>query len=440
MAKPVVAIVGRPNVGKSTLFNRLIGERRAIVDDTPGTTRDRIYGTVEWGGRAFTLVDTGGLSFEDVDQVNQGIVSQAEEAIERADVILFVVDAREGPSSVDYDVAELLRRSDKPVILVANKADNPERTRDAVEFYQLGMGEPMPISSVHGHGTGDLLDEIAKGFPKGGEEEEPEAEVKLAIVGRPNVGKSSLLNALTGQSRSMVSEVPGTTRDVIDTVVQYHGKPILLVDTAGIRKRGKVEQGIEKYSVIRAVQAVERADVAALVIDAAEGLTAQDAHVAGYILDAAKGMMVVANKWDLVAKSPTIMQEYTAALKRALKFADYVPIIYTSALTKQRVPKIMETALQIAQEREKRIPTAQLNDAMQEAFVRHPAPMVRGRALKLLYVTQADVKPPTFVFFVNDPRLLHFSYQRYLENAIRSRWGFVGTPIRMVFKPRSERE
>ncbi|HEX2922947.1 MAG TPA: ribosome biogenesis GTPase Der, partial [Chloroflexota bacterium] len=347
--------------------------------------------------------------------------------------------AREGPSAIDYDVAELLRRSDKPVILVANKADNPERMRNAVEYYQLGMGEPMAISSVHGHGTGDLLDEIVKDFPEG-EAEEPGEEVRLAIVGRPNVGKSSLVNAIAGQSRSMVSDIPGTTRDVIDTVVQYLGKSILLVDTAGIRKRGKVEQGIEKYSVIRAVQAVERSDVAALIIDASEGLTAQDTHVAGYILDAAKGMMVVANKWDLVTKSPTIMQEYTVALRQALKFADYVPIIFTSALTKQRVPKLLDTALQIAQEREKRIPTAALNDAMQEAFVHHSPPVSRGRALKLLYVTQADVKPPTFVFFVNDPRLLHFSYQRYLENEIRSRWSFTGTPIRMVFKPRSVRE
>jgi GTPase len=439
MAKPIVAIVGRPNVGKSTLFNRLVGERRAIVDDTPGTTRDRIYGTVEWSGHAFTLVDTGGLTFEDVDEVNQGIVAQVEEAIDRADVILFVVDAREGASSVDYDVADMLRRTDKPVILVANKADNPERTRNAVEFFQLGMGEPRPVSSVHGHGTGDLLDEIVQDFPTG-EVVEPETEVRLAIVGRPNVGKSSLVNALTGQSRVMVSEVPGTTRDSIDTMIQYHGKPILLVDTAGIRKRGKVEQGIEKYSVIRAVQAVERADVAALIIDASQGLTAQDTHVAGYILDAAKGMIVVANKWDLVEKSQTITQEYTVTLREALKFADFVPIIYTSALTKQRVSKIVETALQIAQEREKRVQTAALNDAMQEAFVHHPPPMSRGRSLKLLYVTQADVRPPTFIFFVNDPRLLHFSYQRYLENEIRSRWGFAGTPIRMVFKPRSEQE
>jgi len=439
MAKPIVAIVGRPNVGKSTLFNKLVGERRAIVDDTPGTTRDRIYGTVEWGGRAFTVVDTGGLVFDDIDQLDEGIIGQAQEAIDRADVIVFVVDARDGFSSIDYDVANLLRRTDKPVILVANKADNPERTSNAVEFYQLGMGEPMPVSATHGHGTGDLLDEIVRDFPTG-EVVEPEAEVRLAIVGRPNVGKSSLVNALAGQSRVMVSDVPGTTRDAIDTMIHYHGKPVLLVDTAGIRRRGKVEQGIEKFSVIRAVQAVERADVAALVMDASTGLTAQDTHVAGYILDAAKGMMVVANKWDLVTKGATTTQEYTAGLRQALKFADFVPIIYTSAITKQRVTKIVETALEIAQEREKRIATAVLNDAMKEAFVRHAPPSARGKSLNLLYVTQADINPPTFVFFVNDPRLVHFSYQRYLENEIRARWGFEGTPIRMVFKPRAERE
>jgi len=439
MAKPIVAIVGRPNVGKSTLFNKLVGERRAIVDDTPGTTRDRIYGTVEWGGRAFTVVDTGGLVFDDIDQLDEGIIGQAQEAIDRADVIVFVVDARDGFSSIDYDVANLLRRTDKPVILVANKADNPERTSNAVEFYQLGMGEPMPVSATHGHGTGDLLDEIVRDFPTG-EVVEPEAEVRLAIVGRPNVGKSSLVNALAGQSRVMVSDVPGTTRDAIDTMIHYHGKPVLLVDTAGIRRRGKVEQGIEKFSVIRAVQAVERADVAALVMDASTGLTAQDTHVAGYILDAAKGMIVVANKWDLVTKGATTTQEYTAGLRQALKFADFVPIIYTSAITKQRVTKIVETALEIAQEREKRIATAVLNDAMKEAFVRHAPPSARGKSLNLLYVTQADINPPTFVFFVNDPRLVHFSYQRYLENEIRARWGFEGTPIRMVFKPRAERE
>ena len=439
MAKPIVAIVGRPNVGKSTIFNKLVGERRAIVDDTPGTTRDRIYGTVEWGGRAFTVVDTGGLVFDDIDQLDEGIIGQAQEAIDRADVIVFVVDARDGFSSIDYDVANLLRRTDKPVILVANKADNPERTSNAVEFYQLGMGEPMPVSATHGHGTGDLLDEIVRDFPTG-EVVEPEAEVLLAIVGRPNVGKSSLVNALAGQSRVMVSDVPGTTRDAIDTMIHYHGKPVLLVDTAGIRRRGKVEQGIEKFSVIRAVQAVERADVAALVMDASTGLTAQDTHVAGYILDAAKGMIVVANKWDLVTKGATTTQEYTAGLRQALKFADFVPIIYTSAITKQRVTKIVETALEIAQEREKRIATAVLNDAMKEAFVRHAPPSARGKSLNLLYVTQADINPPTFVFFVNDPRLVHFSYQRYLENEIRARWGFEGTPIRMVFKPRAERE
>ncbi|MHB0868522.1 MAG: ribosome biogenesis GTPase Der [Chloroflexota bacterium] len=441
MAKPIVAIVGRPNVGKSTLFNKLVGERRAIVDEIPGTTRDRIYGTVEWNGIPFTLIDTGGLEFGDLGEVNEGIMGQAEEAIERADVILFVVDAMEGPSAVDYDVADLLRRTDRPVILVANKADNPQRTMNAVEFYQLGMGEPIAVSSIHGYGTGDLLDEVVRGFSKEtAEAVEEVADVRLAIVGRPNVGKSSLVNALAGESRVMVSSVPGTTRDAIDTLIQYKEKSILLVDTAGIRRRGRIERGIEKYSVIRAVQAVERSDVAALVIDAEEGVTAQDAHVASYVLDAAKGMMLVANKWDLVKKGPTTTAEYTRTIRQAFRFMDYVPLVFTSALTKQRVTRILDMAVTIAEERKKRIPTSILNGAIQEAFVNHPPPSARGRALKLLYVTQAGVEPPTFVLFVNEPKLAHFSYVRYLENEIRARWGFEGTPIRIVLKPRSERE
>lgn len=439
MPKPIVAIVGRPNVGKSTLFNRLVGERRAIVDETPGTTRDRIYGTVEWGGRTFTLVDTGGLELGPADEINQGIINQAEEAIERADVILFVVDAREGPTAVDFDVADLLRRTDKPVILVANKADNPERTLAAVDFYQLGMGEPMAVSSIHGYGTGDLLDEVVRGFARDGEEAEEDADLRLAIVGRPNVGKSSLVNALAGETRVMVSQVPGTTRDAIDTLIEYGGASILLVDTAGIRRRGRIERGIEKYSVLRAIQAVERCDVAALVIDAAEGLTAQDAHVAGYVLDAAKGMILVVNKWDLVKKGPITTIEYTKRIRRELRFMDHVPLLFTSAVTGQRVTKILDVAMAIAKEREKRVPTSVINDAMQEAFLKHPPPSARGKTLKLLYVTQAGIKPPTFIFFVNDPRLVHFSYMRFLENEIRARFGFEGTPIRTIFKPRSEK-
>ncbi|HZK66678.1 MAG TPA: ribosome biogenesis GTPase Der, partial [Chloroflexota bacterium] len=302
MAKPIVAIVGRPNVGKSTLFNRLVGQRLAIVDETPGTTRDRLYGTVEWSGRVFTLVDTGGLTFEDVNDVDQGILAQAQEAMERANVILFLVDAKEGLSAVDFEVADLLRRADRPVILVANKADNPERLFNVVDFYQLGMGEPAAVSGIHGHGLGDLLDQVVVDFPKDEVEEVEEGVVRLAIVGRPNVGKSSLVNSLVGENRVMVSKVPGTTRDAVDTPISYQGTPVVLVDTAGIRRRGRVEKGIEKFSVLRAVQAVERADVAALLIDADEGLTAQDAHVAGYVVDAAKGMVLVVNKWDLVRK------------------------------------------------------------------------------------------------------------------------------------------
>lgn len=440
MTRSIVAIVGRPNVGKSTFFNRLIGERLAIVHETPGTTRDRLYGTTEWNGVPFTVVDTGGIAFEDKDEVNEGIMQQAQEAIDRADLILFLVDAIAGPTATDFDVADLLRQTDKPVILVANKADNLQRSFSAVDFYQLGMGEPMAVSAIHGTGTGDLLDEVVARIPREREDEGVAADARLAIVGRPNVGKSSMVNSLAGERRAMVSPAPGTTRDVVDTLIQYKGASVLLVDTAGIRRRGKIEQGIEKYSVLRAVQAVERSDVAALVIDASAGMTAQDTHVAGYVLDAAKGMLVVANKWDLVKKGPTATLEYTREIKEALKFADFVPIVFTSALTGQRVTKVLDLALQIATERKKRIPTAALNGAMQEAFVQHPPPYSRGKALKLFYVTQAGIEPPTFVFFVNEPKLLHFSYSRYLENQIRERFGFEGTAIRLVFKPRNERE
>jgi GTPase len=438
MARPIVAIVGRPNVGKSTLFNRLIGERRAIVHETPGTTRDRLYGTVEWNGRVFALVDTGGIVFEEDGEINRGIVGQAMEAIDLADVILFVVDSVSGPTAVDLDVADLLRRTDKPVILVASKADNMERTMDAVDFYQLGVGDPIAVSGIHGHGVGDLLDEVVLGFDRSQEEEEGEFDARVAIVGRPNVGKSSLLNALAGEPRAMVSQIPGTTRDALDTAIDYDGKSILLVDTAGMRRRGQIERGIEKYSVLRAVQALERCDVAVLVIDADQGIAAQDTHVAGYVLEAGKGMVIAANKWDLVEKGPTVTTEYTRDIKRALQFADYAPVVFISALTGQRVTRVMDMALDIAREREKRIATPLINSAMQEAYAGHPPPSARGKSLKLLYVTQAGIRPPTFVFFVNDPRLAHFSYTRYLENQIRARFGFEGTPIRLVFKARGE--
>lgn len=437
MTRPIVAIVGRPNVGKSTLFNRLVGERRAIVDEVPGTTRDRLYGVTEWNGRPFTVVDTGGLTFEEAGEVEQRIVEQAQEAIARADLIVFMVDATAGPLAVEYDIADLLRQTNKPVLLAANKADNRQRSLEAVEFYQLGMGEPIPISTIHGTGTGDLLDRVVAEFPPG-ESEEEEAAMRLAVVGRPNVGKSSLLNALAGEDRTMVSEVPGTTRDVVDTLIDYKGTPVLLVDTAGIRRRGRVEQGVEKYSVLRAIHAVERSDVAALLLDASVGVTAQDSHVAGYVLEAAKGLVVVANKWDLVKKGSSTMQEYEREIRQALNFVHFAPVVFTSALTGQRVERVVDLALEIAAERDKRIPTAPLNAAMQEAYVKHPPPTARGKSLRLLYVTQAGVRPPTFVFFVNDPKMVHFSYSRYLENDIRARFGFQGTPIRLVFRARAE--
>lgn len=466
--KPLVAIVGRPNVGKSTFFNRMIGERVAVVEDLPGTTRDRIYGDTDWNGREFTLIDTGGLEFGSTPIGQVGLTgqpgdimkhvrAQAELAIEEADVIVFMVDARAGITGADEEVAEVLRRTSKPVLLAVNKADNARFRQDAVEFYGLGFGDPIDISSIQGVGTGDLLDRIVEELPA--EEEEGEGEEvelpRIAIVGRPNVGKSSLLNAILGYQRAIVSDVPGTTRDAIDTELEFEGRKLRLVDTAGIRRRGRVGPGIEKFSVLRSQRAIERADVAILVIDASEGLAAQDTHIAGEIQDMAKGVIVVVNKWDLAQEQRRAAREgeppkpdeeiesaeaYRKIIAEGLKFIPYAPIVFTSAKTGYHVKSLLETALTIADMRFLRVPTARLNEVVQEAVRRHNAPTFRGKALKIYYATQTSVNPPTFVFFVNDTEAIHFTYERYLENQLRGAFGFKGTAIRMHFRPRSKKE
>jgi len=431
--KPIVAVVGRPNVGKSTLFNRLIGQPLAIVEDLPGTTRDRLYADSEWNGRVFTVVDTGGLVFDESGEVEWKVREQAQIAIAEADVIVFVVDASTGLTAADREAADLLRRTDKPLILAANKADNENRRQAAVEFYELGLGDPIPISALHGTGTGDLLDAITASLAPE-EVEEPDEAIRVAIVGRPNVGKSSLLNALLGEERAIVSEIPGTTRDAIDTRLEWGGQPVVLIDTAGIRRRGRIEPGVEKYSVLRAMRAIQRADVAVLVLDGVDGPTAQDAHVAGYILEEMKSVVVAVNKWDLVPKDSHTMHQYTQVVRGALRFMDYVPVLFISAKTGQRVGQVLDTALRVRDERLVRLSTAELNDILRQAVARQSPPTKAGKVLKFYYVTQPSVDPPTFVFFVNDKELVHFSYARYLENQIRERYPFTGTPLRLLFR------
>ncbi len=465
--KPLVAIVGRPNVGKSTLFNKLAGERLAIVEDLPGTTRDRIYADAEWNGRVFTLVDTGGLELGSEDKIMSRIAEQVRLGIEEADVIIFLVDTRSGATEADVEVAEMLRRSGKPVVLGANKADSHAQRMDAVEFYALGLGEPITLSAISGTGTGDLLDAVTDALPPPREaegEEEYAGLPRIAIVGRPNVGKSSLVNAILGQERVIVSDIPGTTRDTIDTLVEHKGQRLVLLDTAGIRRRGHVGAGVERYSVIRATRAIDRCDVAVLMIDGVEGITAQDTHIAGYIHDAARGMIIVINKWDLVREAQRKAEEaagleaavslkpggnlaaleeephdadyYRALVRDRFKFAPYAPVIFAAAKTKYHINIILEHALRIWETRQQRISTAQLNEVVREAARRHHPPVVQGRPMRIYYVTQAEVSPPTFIFFVNDPSLLHFSYQRYLENQLRQAFGFEGTAVRLEFRER----
>jgi GTP-binding protein len=456
MPKPIVALVGRPNVGKSTLFNRIVGRRQAIVEDIPGTTRDRLYTDTEWNDVTFTLVDTGGLEIVESQKKRQPheqpqplatasvgfiqeIRQQAELAIAEADMVVVLVDVLDGPTPADEDVADVLRRSNKPVLVAANKADNEARSQAAFEFYALGLGEVFPISALHGIGIGDLLDAIVQALPVVEDEAEPEA-LKVALVGRPNVGKSSLLNKLLGEERAIVSPIPGTTRDATDTYLTWEGEPVLLIDTAGIRRRGRVEQGIEKYSVLRAIKSISRADIVVLLLDAQDLVTAQDAHVAGYILEEMRSVIVLVNKWDLIPKDTYTMDAFTKQIRAELKFLDYVPVLFISALTGQRVHKVLPLAFQVHQERNVRIPTGELNRLVEDAAVRHAPPHKAGKRLRFYYATQASVDPPTFVFFVNDTRLVHFSYQRYLENQIRRRYNYLGTPLKLVFRSRGKRE
>jgi GTP-binding protein len=453
-SKPIVALVGRPNVGKSTLFNRLIGERLAIVDDEAGTTRDRLYAETTWNGRAFGVVDTGGidpthggksvLSVGSADFI-EDIKLQATAAIRDADAILFVTDGAAGVTEPDREVAELLRRHQKrlpdgkfrpPIFLVVNKAESDERRMSAQEFYELGLGEPYAISAVHGTDVGDLLDALVGSFPEA--EEEEDTSIKIAIVGKPNSGKSSLLNRLVGEERAIVSPIAGTTRDAVDTRIEVQGLPVTLIDTAGIRRRGKIDRGVEQFSVLRSFKAIERADVVLLMMDAVAGISAQDAHIAGFIVEASKSCVVLVNKWDAVQKSNTTMDEYTRRIRADLNFLDYVPLLFISAKTGQRVDQVLPLALQVQEERLVRLSTSKINKVLAEAQDVHAAPSHGGRQLKIFYGTQVRSDPPTFMIYVNEPKLMHFTYRRYLENRLREEYGFLGTPIRIVVKGRRE--
>jgi len=436
VSRAIVAIIGRQNVGKSTLLNRMAGKPLAIVADLPGTTRDRIAADVSWRGVGFTVVDTGGLELSPRSTVTQGVKEQAEVAIAEADIILFLVDVKDGMVSSDMEIADLLRGSGKPTLLVANKADNAKLEAGAVEFYQLGLGELVAISAYHRRGTAELMDKIVTLLPTSSVAEVESEAMKVAIIGRPNVGKSTLLNSLLGEDRAIVDETPGTTRDAIDTTLDFSGQSVILIDTAGIRRRGKLGTGVEWYSVLRALWAIERADIALLVLDAGELITAQDMHVAGYIQQAAKGIIIVVNKWDLSEVKD--ITECTSYIRRRLKFIPYAPVLYISAKFGQGVDKVMPEVCQVNQERHKRLPTSAVNSLVQEAMAVHNLPRVGRKQLKLLYATQAEVNPPTFVFFVNDAKLIHFSYRRYLENKLRQAFGFAGTPIRLTFKSRGK--
>ncbi|MCC7162588.1 MAG: ribosome biogenesis GTPase Der [Anaerolineae bacterium] len=445
-SKPIVAIVGRPNVGKSTLFNRLVGERLAIVSETAGTTRDRLYADADFAGREFTVVDTGGIVGEreavaenDTSKFFALARAQAKLAIDEADAILFLTDAEAGVLPGDYEIAEILRKSDAPVYLIVNKADNDKRIADAVEFFELGLGEPNPISALHGTGLGDLLEEIISEFPPLSDESETEIP-QIAIVGRPNVGKSSLLNAILGQERAIVSEIPGTTRDALDTEVLWRGEPVTLIDTAGIRRRGKIEPGIEKFSSLRALKAIQRADVVLLVLDAVDGPTSQDAHVIAYALEENKGIVLVVNKWDTVEKETDTMRRYEERVRQTFNFVPYAPIVFCSAKFRERIPAVMDTALRVRQELRVRVPTGELNEIVREAVAQHSPPTHGKTQLKFYYATQVGTIPPTFVLFVNRKDMVHFSYQRYLENKIRERFKLTGAPIRMIFRARRKRE
>lgn len=437
----IVAIVGRPNVGKSTLFNKITGKRISIVDDTPGVTRDRVYATAEWRSRQFQLVDTGGIEQNTKDVILSRIREQAQLAMERADVIIFVTDVRSGVTANDQDVANMLQKSGKPVVLCVNKCDSiGDPPPEFYEFYNLGLGEPIPVSSVHGHGTGDLLDRVFEHLPESDYEEYPEDYIKVAIVGRPNSGKSSLLNYVSGEQRSIVSDVAGTTRDTIDSIVERDDQKYVFIDTAGIRRRSKIEDDIERYSVIRAFMAVDRADVCIIMIDATVGFSEQDSKIAGYAHEKGKACVIAINKWDLIEKDDKTMGEFTKKLEVDFSFMSYAPFVFISAVTGQRIDKLFELILYTYDQNLRRISTGMLNDMLSYATARVQPPTDKGKRLKIYYITQAATKPPTFVVFCNNMELFHYSYRRYLENQIREAFSLHATPIKMVIRERSEKD
>ncbi len=440
MAKPIVAVVGRPNVGKSTLFNRIAEERISIVEDTPGVTRDRIYAEAEWLNHKFTLIDTGGLEPESDDIILKQMYTQAQIAIETADVILFVVDVKTGVTDADMQVANILRKANKPVVLAVNKMDDLRKYgMDIYEFYQLGMGEPFGVSAGQAIGLGDLLDEVVKNFPKEAEYDEEDDTIKVAIIGKPNVGKSSLVNRILGEERVIVSDIAGTTRDAIDTPYEKDGQKYVFIDTAGMRRQSKIKESIEKYSIIRAVAAVERADVCVLMINATEGITDQDTKIAGIAHEAGKPTIIVVNKWDLIEKDNKTMNNFIKEIDKEFKYMSYAPKMFISALTGQRVHKLFETIKYCSENSARRVSTGMLNDVLIEAMALNQPPAEKGRPLKIYYITQVSVKPPTFILFVNDTELLHFSYKRYIENQLREAFGFSGTPIHFIARNKSER-
>ena len=438
MSRPLVAIVGRPNVGKSTLFNRLLGERRAIVEDWPGTTRDRIDANISWEGHEFTIIDSGGLLPRPDTTIEQKVTEQVRMAIAGADLVLFMVDTREGVCPSDLEIADILRRSEKPVLLVANKVDNSRQRNDVLQFYELSMGDPTPVSGYHGRGIDELLDRVTACLPPPTPTpREPEA-LKIAIVGRPNVGKSLLVNTLLGEERLVVHDMPGTTRDTVDTVIRHEDETVILIDTAGIRRRGRIGKGLERYSFARTAQAIERCDVAVLLTDAVEGLTAQDMHILGYVQQSYKGAIFGINKWD-VAESKDVDQ-WTRVVKNRTRFMAYIEVLFLSAMTGYGVEKVLPTARRVYRERMRRLPTSRLDEVVRDAMLKHSPPKKGPKRLKFYKVTQTGVNPPSFSFYVNDPKLVHFSYRRYMENSLRQTFGFQGTPLHLTFKARYEKE
>lgn len=432
MANPVVAIVGRPNVGKSTIFNRLAGERISIVEDIPGVTRDRIYAKGEWLGRTFDIIDTGGIDLNDEPFMSQ-IKLQAQVAMEEADVIIFITSVREGITDADENVARLLYQSGKPVVLAVNKADNPEMRAEVYDFYGLGLDDPYPISGSHGLGLGDMLDAVVSKFPSEEELEEEDDTIKFCLIGRPNVGKSSLVNAILGEERVIVSDIAGTTRDAIDTTFEDdEGTKFRMIDTAGIRKKGKVTDSTEKFSVMRAIRAIDRSDIVLVVLNAEEGIREQDKRVAGYAHEAGKGIIFIVNKWDKIEKDTHTMKKFEDEIRSGFQYLSYAPIMYVSALTKQRLVQIPDTIKVVSEAQNKRISSSVLNDVLMDAIARNPTPTDKGRRLKIYYATQVGVKPPTFILFVNDPELLHFSYERFIANQLRSNFTFTGTPFNII--------